>query len=130
MPTAANFSIKDGLPTPVDTLFTNLQPASGNLPAVYQARTKGVSPASQPKIAISSKGTQKTREVHVTVRVPYAVVSPEGVTKIIDSAFADLRVVLPDSCPDSIRADLAAYLANSLDVPAVVDTVKNGYAPA
>lgn len=130
MPQAANFSINNGNTTPVSVLFTNLQPASGNLPAVYQARAVGINPASQPKIAISSKGNAKVRETHITVRVPYAVTGPDGVTKVVDSSFADIRVVQPDSCPDSVRADLAAYVANTLDIPQFAAAVKDGYAPS
>lgn len=130
MPTAISFTIKNGATTPADTVFTCLQPASGNLPAVYQARSAGPNGAAQPKIAISSSGTQKTREVRRTIRTPYYVVGTDGVPKVVDSCFTEIRTVLPESVPDAVRADHQAYVANSCDTAQVVDTDRNGYAPS
>lgn len=129
MTQAVNFSINDGASTPVSTLFTCLQPAGGNLPAVYQAKAKGPSVAAQPKISVSSSGTTKTREVRMTVRTPYWVTGTDGVTKVIDSAFAEIRIVLPETVPDAVRSDHAAYVANSLDAAQILAAVRDGYAP-
>lgn len=130
MPTASNFTVKDGATTPADTLFTNIQPAGGNLPATYLAKTKGPSVSSQPKLAISSTGTTKARETKTTVRTPYWVTGVDGVTKVIDSVFTEIRTVCPDTVPDSIRADHVAYVANSLDIAQIKEAVKDGYAPS
>ena len=129
MSQAANFTIKDGASTPADTVFTCVQPAGGNLPATYFARAKGSSSAYQPKIAISSKGGKKIREVFQTVLVPYSVVDGGGKPTLVDNAYAEIRVVLPDTVPDSVRSDLRAYVANSVDVAQIVDAMITGYAP-
>lgn len=129
MSQASNFTIKNGAATPVDVLFTNLQPAGGNLPAVYQARSTGNTVASQAKIMVSSTGTAKTREVRRTIRTPYSVVGVDGVTKVVDSCFTEIRTVLPETVPDDVRANHQAFVANSCDVPQIQDADKNGYAP-
>lgn len=129
MPTAINFTIKDGASTPADTLFTNLQPAGGSLPAVYQAKTKGVNAASQPKIQVSSETTNQGRRVRMTIRTPYSVLGTDGVTKVVGSAFTEITTTLPDLIPDSVRGDHWAYVANSCDVPQLADAGKQGYAP-
>ena len=129
MSQAANFTIKDGASTPADVLFTNVQPAGGSLPATYYARSRGPMTASQPVIRTSSKGMQGKREVLHTVSVPYAVTGTDGVTKVVGSAFAEVRVVLPDTVPDTVRADLRAFVANSCNSPQFVESMTTGYAP-
>lgn len=129
MPQAANFTINDGATTPAATLFTNVQPASGNIPATYFARAKGVSAVSQPTIAVSSKGKQKAREVTTTIKTPYSVVGTDGITRVVDNCFTTIVTVLPDSCPASVRADHQAYVANSRDVAQIKETELDGYAP-
>lgn len=129
MSQASNFTIKDGAATPTDTLFTNLQPAGGNLPAVYQAKTKGAFSSAQPKIQLSSEQTGKGRRVRQTIRTPYAVLGTDGVTKVVDSAFTEIITTIPDTIPDAVRADHWAYVANSADVPQISESGKTGYAP-
>lgn len=129
MSQATNFTIKDGASTPADTLFTNVQPSGGGIPAVYLARTKGTSPANQPKIQVSAKGGQKKREAFMTFLVPFAVVGADSIARVVDNAYAEVRVVLPDSVPNSVRSDLRAYLANSLDIAQFQETVETGYSP-
>lgn len=129
MPQAANFTINDGATTPAATLFTCVQPASGNIPATYFARAKGVSAASQPVIAVSSKGKQKAREVTTTIKTPYAVAGTDGITRVIDSCFTTITTVLPDSCPTSVRSDHQAYVANSRDIVQFKESDTEGYAP-
>lgn len=129
MPIAANFTVNDGASTPVATLFTNIQPAGGNLPAVYVAKTKGPSVVAQPKIAVSSTGSAKAREVRMTIRTPFWVTGTDGVTKVQDSVFSEIRTVLPDTVPDAVRADHMAYVANSCDIAQVKEALTTGYAP-
>lgn len=129
MPIASNLTIKDGQATPVDVVFTNIQPSSGNLPSVYIAKAKGPAVVSQPKLAISSTGNSKARETKYTIRTPYWVTGTDGATKVLDSAFTEVRSVIPDSIPDAVRADHVAYVANSLDVPQIKESLRDGYAP-
>lgn len=130
MPIASNMTLNDGQATPAATLFTNIQPAGGNLPAVYMAKTKGPMVVAQPKIAVSSSGTSKTRETKITIKTPYWVTGTDGVTKVVDSAFTEIRTVMPDSVPDAVRADHTAYVANVCDVAQVKESLKDGYAPS
>lgn len=129
MPNAANFSVMNGETTPVSTLFTNLQPAGGNLPAVYLAKASGPMSSAQAKIAVSSTGSAKTREVRVTIRTPYWVTGTDGVTKVLDSCFSEVRTVLPETVPDAVRANHAAYVANVCDEAQVRSALRDGYAP-
>lgn len=129
MPNAVNFSVLNGASTPVTTLFTNLQPAGGNLPAVYLAKGTGPMVSAQTKIAISSTGSAKSREVRATIRTPYWVTGADGVTKVLDSCFTEIRTVVPESVPDSVRANHVAYVANSCDDAQVQAAMRDGYAP-
>lgn len=130
MPQASNLTINDGAVTPAAVVFTNIQPAGGNLPAVYLAKTKGPNVGAQPKIAISSTGSAKSREVRQTIRTPYWVTGGDGVTKVLDSVFTEIRTVIPDSVPDAVRADHVAYAQNSLGVAQVKESMRDGYAPS
>lgn len=130
MPNASNLTINDGKPTPVATLFTMIQPSGGNLPATYVAKSKGPSMISQPKVQISAQGTSKTRVSKITVKTPYWVTGTDGVTKVVDSAFTEIRSTMPDTVPDAVRADHRAYLANLLDQEQVYQTVSDGFAPS
>lgn len=130
MPQASNFTIKNGASTPVDVTFTNLQPAGGNLPAVYQARSAGPNSAAQPKIAVSASGSTKTREVRQTIRTPYYVTGADGLIKVVDNCFTEVRTVIPDTCPATTRNDHAAFVANSLTVPQIRESQQDGYAPS
>lgn len=129
MPTASSFTIQDGASLPADVVFTNIQPAGGNLPSVYLAKTKGPATAAQPKIAISSTGNAKSREVRQTVRTPFWVTGVDGVTRVQDSVFTEIRTVVPDAVPDAVRADHAAYVRNSLAIWQVQESMRDGYAP-
>lgn len=129
MPQAANFTIKDGASTPADTVFTNLQPAGGTLPAVYQARAAGPNPALQPKVSLSSEQQRNGRRIRQTVRTPYYIVGTDGVPRLVDSCFTEIITTLPDSVPDSVRSHHWAYVSNSADVPQIAESFKNGYAP-
>lgn len=129
MPSASTFTIKDGAATPLDTVFTNVQPSGGNLPAVYIAKAKGPSGLAQPKLQISSNGSVKSREIKITLKVP-SFVTVNGLTTVGDSAFAEVKIVLPESVPDSVRSDFSAYLRNSLDVAQISESTTSGYAPA
>lgn len=129
MPQAANFTIKNGASTPADVVFTNLQPAGGSLPAVYQARAAGPNPALQPKISLSSEQQRSGRRVRQTVRTPYYITGTDGVPRLVDSCFSEIITTLPDSVPDDVRANHWAFVSNSADVPQIADSGKNGYAP-
>lgn len=129
MPTASNMSILDGQTTPVVTVFTMIQPAGSSTPATYVAKAKGPAVNAQPKIAISSSGNQKSRETRTTVRTPYYVTGTDGVPKVVDSAFTEIRTVMPDTVPDAVRNDHLAYVANSLDQAQVKESMRDGYAP-
>lgn len=129
MPQATNFTIKNGASTPADTVFTNLQPAGGTLPAVYQARAAGPNSALQPKISLSSEQQRSGRRVRQTIRTPYYVVGTDGVSRLVDSCFTEVITTLPDSVPDDVRSHHWAYVSNSADIPQIADSFKNGYAP-
>lgn len=130
MPQASNVTVKDGATTPADTLFTMIQPSGGNLPATYVAKSKGPSMSAVPKVMISATGTAKTRETKLTFRTPFWVTGTDGVTKVIDSAFTEVKTVLPESVPDAVRKDHQAYVANFLDNVQVQETMRDGYAPS
>lgn len=130
MPIASNVTVDDGTATPVATLFTMIQPSGGNLPATYIAKTKGPNMSSQPKVQVSASGTAKTRECKLTIKTPYWVTGTDGVTKVVDSAFTEVRFVLPDSVPDAVRKDHRAFVANFLDQPQIVEALTDGFAPS
>lgn len=129
MPQASNFTIKDGASSPADTLFTNLQPAGGTLPAYYVARSKGPAAASQPSIRVSSEGKAGSRKVTRTIRTPYFVTGSDGVSKVVDYCMTTVTTTLPDTVPDTVRADHQAYVANSSDVAQISEAERGGFAP-
>lgn len=127
MPQASNFTIQDGSAT--DTLFTNVTPASGNLPALYFARLKGAYPVQQPTIGISSAGKQgNVRVVKQTVKTPILQPDGAGGFKVIDFCFSEIVTTMPGTASVANRKDHVAYVRNSLDVEQVMESHEDGYA--
>lgn len=128
MPQAKNFTIKDG--AAADTLFTNVQPAGGALPALYFARAKGPFPVQQPQIAISSAGKQNgVRVVKQTVKTPILQTDNTGVTKVVDYMFTEILTTSPGTAAVTDRSAHWAFVSNSLDVAEIAECHKDGYAP-
>lgn len=129
MPNATSFTIKDG--AAVDTVFSNVQPAGGTLPALYFARAKGSFPVQQPSIGLSSAGKQGgVRVVKQTVKTPILQTdASSGISKVIDYMFTEVNTTMPGTATVADRANHRAYVANSLDVPQVAESHQDGYAP-
>lgn len=130
MPQAANITIKDGQSTPADTLFTLLTPAAGGNPAVWTAKTKGPTAATQPRVDVSSEGFKGGRKVRVTVKVPVYVTGTDGMVRLIDSFHFTGQVTLPDTVPSANRSDGVAYTANLFSTALMKEVLSEGYAPA
>lgn len=129
MPTASNITINDS--AAVAVVFTNVTGASGALPAVYYAKTKGTAAAFQPKLSISSKGMANSgREVKMTLALPVTVIDENGIEKVLDTEFYEIRKVGPGRIPALQQADAAAYVANALDVAQIREAFRDGFAPS
>lgn len=127
MPQATNFTIKDG--AAVDTVFSNVQPAGGTLPALYFARAKGAFPVQQPTIGVSSTGKQGgVRVTKETVKTPI-LQSIGGEIKVVDYMFTEVITTMPGTATVADRANHHAYVANSLDVVQIAESHRDGYAP-
>lgn len=128
MPQAKNFTINDG--AAAATVFTNVQPSGGALPALYFARAKGAFPVQQPQIAISSAGKQNgVRVVKQTVKTPILQTDNAGVTKVVDYMFSEIVTTSPGTASITDRSNHWAYVSNSLDVAEVGESHKDGYGP-
>lgn len=128
MPQASTFTIKDA--ALADVVYTNVQGAAGSFPAVYYAKAKGTAAAFQPKISISSKGlANQGREVKLTFQVPVTALDDNGVEKVVDTEFYEIKKVGPGRIPATVQADGIAYMANMLDIAQVKEAFRDGYAP-
>lgn len=127
MPQAANFTVKDGAATPVDTLFTLLTPAAGKSAAVWVAKSKGPTVATQPKVDVSTTGTKVGRALRLSFRLPYWVTGTDGRVTVVDSQFASLSATVPDTIPDANRADFVALFANIIATALVKEMLKDGH---
>ena len=127
MPQAANFTVKDGAATPVDTLFTLLTPASGKSPAVWVAKSKGPNVAAQPKVDASTTGTKIGRSLRLSFRLPYWVTGTDGRVTVVDSMFASLNTTVPDTIPDANRDDFVALFANIVASAIVREMIRDGH---
>lgn len=130
MPQAINITIKDGQSTPADCLFTLLTPAAGNSPAVWSAKTKGPTSASQPRVELSGEGFRGGRKLRLTVKVPAYVTGTDGKVSLIDNFHFSGQVTIPDTVPVAFRADAVAYIGNLLSHALIKETLTDGYAPA
>lgn len=127
MPSASNITVKNA--ALADIVFSNVQGAAGTSPATYYARTMGTAPAFQPKLAVSSRSLpNQGREVKLTFAVPVTQVV-EGVEKVIDTEFYELKKVGPGRVPANVQNDAVVLLANLLDAAQIKDAFKEGYAP-
>lgn len=128
MPQATNFTINDG--AAAATVFTNVQPSGGSLPALYFARAKGAFPVQQPQVAISSVGKQNgVRVVKQTVKTPILQTDTAGVTKVVDYMFTEITTTSPGTASVADRSNHWAYVSNSLDVAQIGESHKDGYGP-
>lgn len=127
MPQAETFTIQDG--NSVDTIFTNVTPASGNLPALYFARAKGAFPVQQPQIGLSSVGKLKgVRVVKQTVKTPILQSDGAGGFKVVDFCFTEITTTMPGTAAVANRKDHVSYVRNSLDVAQIMESHEDGYA--
>lgn len=127
MPQAASFTVEDGAATPVDTLFTLLTPAAGKSAAVWVAKSKGPTVATQPKVDVSTTGTKVGRALRLSFRLPYWVTGTDGRVTVVDSQFASLSMTVPDTIPDANRADFVALFANIIATALVKEMLKDGH---
>lgn len=130
MPQASHITIKDGQSTPADCLFTLLTPSAGNSPAVWNAKTKGPTSASQPRVEMSSEGFRGGRKVRLTVKVPAYVTGTDGKVSLIDTYHFSGQITVPDTVPAAFRADAVAFIGNLLSHALVKEVLVDGYAPA
>lgn len=124
---AENFTIKDS--AGADVLFTAVASAAGNTPSVWYAKSRGSAAAFQPKIQLSSNGRSGNgRDVKMTIAVPVTVTDDNGVERVVDTEFYEIRKVGPGRIPARTQADAAAFVANAMDVAEVRNAFRDGYA--
>lgn len=113
MSTAANLVINDGQTTPVAVTFAVAQ-ASPELSS-FEDRSSGVYAwfrSIMLRTRRPSKNDPNTR-TQLVVKVPVTgVVS--GVSTLLYTLEADVRLKLPDGCSDANRKDLYAFVTNGL----------------
>lgn len=123
---ANNLTIKDS--ANADVLFTAVQSAAGTAPSVWLAKAKGKAPAFQPKIQMSSQGRAGSgRDVKLTLAVPVTVTDDNGVERVLDTEFYEVRKVGPGRIPATTQADAAAYLAGALANAEIRAGFRDGY---
>lgn len=125
-----NITVPNGAASPVNKTFSVSRSAAGDESAVLHLR-EGVSQAAYPKLEFSSKNAQavsgRGRGGVVTLVTPYGYTDTNGNWVKQDVISTTVRTTTPDSAPDAVRKDHAAFIAGLLADTQLKGLVITGY---
>lgn len=127
MPQATDLVIKNGAATPVDKTFTLISPAAGDGSVAEWALKEGSISSVFPRLtASSSKNGNSSRSVAIKFRLPSSYTDTvTGLTMVNSSAEANVKVVVPNDFPESLKGDFVAFLTNSLSHALIKAVIKD-----
>jgi hypothetical protein len=135
MPQATNLTLANGAATPVNKTFTLLAPAAGFGGLTEWAVKEGDFSGSYTRLTamVRKTGTDggsngSNRVCQIKLKVPYTVVV-DGVPNIIDIGEFNGSFTTRGNLPDTVKADLVAFVGNFLKTTLARDLVVDG-APA
>lgn len=129
MPQAVDLIIKNGATTPVDKTFTLITPAAGDGGVAQWALKEGTISSVFPVItAMSQRTGNKSRQLRIKVKTPSSYTdSVTGLTSVNAAAEANLTVSVPDSFPESQKADFVAFVTNALNTTLLKSMIRDAY---
>lgn len=124
-------TVPNGAASPVNKTFSVSRSAAGDESAVLHLR-EGASVAAYPKLEFSSKNAQATsgrgRGATLTLVTPFGYTDTNGNWVKQDVISTTVRTTVPDTAPDAVRKDHAAFIAGILSDAQAKGLVITGYA--
>lgn len=125
---ATNLVVKNA--AGVDKTFTVITPAAGDGSiAEWQDLTAGLTPSVRPAITYSTRRNgNAARKGDFKVVVPVGFTNPDtGLVERVVRWEADVRLTVPDNCPDTVCADGAAFVGNALALTVIKALTQRAY---
>ena len=125
MPQQTNLSVANA--SAVNKTFTAISPGAFGVIAEW-ALKEGVVPTIFPRLsALANRTANASNKLVLKLTYPSSYVdAASGLTKPGTSAYAEVRVSMPDAFPEAMRDDFAAYLANTVATALVKSMVRDG----
>lgn len=112
MPQLADITVKNGAATPVDVLFTAVEPQSGSTPALWYFKA-GSSRNSYVRLTTDVRRSGSNAATKSKLQLNYPIVDP--VTGIVRySLIAKIELVVPDMASQIDVDHVYAFLKNTL----------------
>lgn len=129
MPQATDLTVKNGATTPVDKTFSLITPASGDGGIAQWALKEGPISAVFPSLTASAaKNSNAARKLKVTLRCPSSYQdSVTGLTNVNSSAEMNVSFTIPDSFPETNKADFVAFAVNLLGTSLLKAMIRDAY---
>lgn len=130
MPTLSNITVKKADGT-TDVVYTALQPASGNLPAIFRNNTVGATLAERPTLLIKAmdNGTKQSRRVRVDFSWPLVSTDSGGRVVPAGRMAGEASVVIPQNQDAATIKEQAHQFANLIGSAIIKACFDEGYAP-
>lgn len=127
MPQATDLIVKNG--AAVDKTFTLINPAAGDGGVASWALKEGVISAVFPIFTASATRTgNSSRQLRTKFRLPSSFTdSVSGQTMVASAAEMNVTVAIPETFPESLKADFVAYATNLLNTALVKALIKDAY---
>lgn len=124
-------TVPNGAATPVNKTFSVSRSAVGDESAVLHIR-EGAATVAYPKAEFSTRNVNsngsKGRQGVMTLVIPYGYTDANGNFVKVDEVTFVGRSKVPDTAPDAVRKDLAAFTTGLYGNQQLKDTMIIGYA--
>jgi hypothetical protein len=119
MPQAADIVVNNGAGTPVAKTFTLQVPAAGIGSEARWELMEGTNPSVFPKMSAILRNDQSVKGYSSVFKLNFPASYTDtttGLVKPLSSAEFVGTVKMPDDWPEAVKADFAAYVANTMNL--------------
>lgn len=129
MPQATDLIVNNGAGSPVAKTFSLITPASGDGGIAQWALKEGTISAVFPRLTASARATSnKSRNLTVKFTAPSSFNDTvTGLTNVASAAQMNVTFSVPDSYPESLKADFVAFSLNLLNTSLLKAMIRDAY---
>lgn len=129
MPQATDLIVNNGAGSPVSKTFSLITPASGDGGIAQWALKEGTISAVFPRLTASARATSnKSRNLTVKFTAPSSFNDTvTGLTNVASAAQMNVTFSVPDSYPESLKADFVAFSLNLLNTSLLKAMIRDAY---
>lgn len=129
MPQASDIVVNNGAGSPVAKTFSLISPSAGDGGLAQWALKEGTISAVFPSLtAMAGKTGNNSRKLTIKFRLPSSYTdSVSGLTMVSSSAEMNVTFSVPNSFPESLKADYVAFSTNILSSVLVKSMIRDAY---